>query len=113
MATTMWATLRADGFKPPFSSGKDVIVLAAMAFELDKKTAEAVANLAGLDIMDITFENAGRGGGERMPIVDRIDAFVYLVGFLATVAVPVQDPRGMGAMKPLQSLEASLEGRPH
>ena len=48
-----------------------------------------------------------------MLIVDRIDAFAYLVGFLATVAVPVQDPRGMGAMKPLQPLETSLEGRPH
>ena len=109
MATTMWATLRADGFKPPFSSGKDVMVLTAMTFELDKKTAEAVANLAGLDIMDIAFKNAGRGGGERMPIVDRIYAFAYLVGFLAKAAVPIQGPRGMGAMQRLQPLKASLE----
>ena len=50
MATTLWATLRADGFKPPFSSGKDVMVLTATAFGLDKKMAEAVANLAGLNI---------------------------------------------------------------
>ena len=57
MATTMWATLRADGFKPPFSSGKDVMVLTATAFELDKKTTEAVANLAELDIMNIAFKN--------------------------------------------------------
>ena len=110
MATTMWATLRADGFKPPFSCGKGVMVLAAMEFELDKKTGEAVTNLAGLDIMDIAFKNAGRGGGERMSIVDRLDAFAYLVRFLTTVAVPVQDPRGMGAMQRLQSLKASLEG---
>ena len=60
IATTMWATLKADGFKPPFSSGKDVMVLTATAFELDKKTAEAVANLAGLDIMDIAFKSAGK-----------------------------------------------------
>ena len=45
-----------------------------------------------------------------MPIVDRIDALAYLIGFLATVAVPVQDPRGMGAMQRLQPLKASLEG---
>ena len=45
-----------------------------------------------------------------MPIVDRIDAFAYLIGFLATVAVPVQDPRGMGAMQRLQPLKASLKG---
>ena len=57
MATTMWATLRADGFKPPFSSRKDVMVLTATAFELDKKTTEAVANLAELDIMNIAFKN--------------------------------------------------------
>ena len=75
MATTMWATLRADGFKPPFSSGKDVMVLTVTAFELDKKTAEAVANLAGMDIKDIAFKSVGGGGGERMPMVDRIDAF--------------------------------------
>ena len=45
-----------------------------------------------------------------MPIIDRIDAFAYLVGLLATVAVPVQDPRGMDAMHCLQPLKASLEG---
>ena len=45
-----------------------------------------------------------------MPIVDRRDVFAYLVGFLATVTVPVQDPRGMGAMQRLQPLKASLEG---
>ena len=60
----MWATLRADGFKAPFSSGKDVTVLTAIAFEIDKKTTEAVANLAGLDIMAIAYKNAWKGGGE-------------------------------------------------
>ena len=68
--------MKAVGFKFPFSNGKDVMVLTAMAFELDKKTAEAVANLDGLDIMDIAIKNAGRGRGEGMPIVDRIDAFL-------------------------------------
>ena len=29
---------------------------------------------------------------------------------MATVAVPVQDPRGMGTMQRFQSLKASLEG---
>ena len=107
MATIMWATLRVDGFKPPYSSGKDVMVLTATAFELDKKTAEAVANLAGLDIMDIAFKSARKGGGKRMAIIDRIDAFAYLIGLLATAAVPVLDPRGMGAMQRLQRLKAS------
>ena len=46
-----------------------------MAFELDKKTAEAVVNLVGLDITDIVIKHAGRGGGEGMPIVDRKDSF--------------------------------------
>ena len=41
----------------------------------------------------------------------RPDRYVRVPGrFLATVAVPVQDPRGMGAMQPLQPLKASLEG---
>ena len=44
-----------------------------------------------------------------MPIVDRIDSFVYL----ATVDTPVQDPIGMEAMQHLQPLKASLEGGPH
>ena len=65
------------------------MVLTAMTFELDKKMEEAVANLAGLDIMDIAFKSAGKEGGEIIPIIDRIDAFVYLIGLLATVAVPV------------------------
>ena len=33
------------------------MVLTATAFELDKKTTEAVANLAELDIMNIAFKN--------------------------------------------------------
>ena len=61
MASTMWATLRADDFKPPYSNGKDVMVLTATVFELDKKTAEAIANLAGLDIMDIELRMLGEG----------------------------------------------------
>lgn len=44
MVTTMWAILRADDLKPPFSSVKDVLVLTAMAFELNKKTTEGIAN---------------------------------------------------------------------
>ena len=44
-----------------------------------------------------------------MPIVDRIDAFAYLVGFLASVTMPVQDPRGMEAIQRLQLLKTSLE----
>ena len=64
MATTMWDTLRADAFKPFFSSRKVVTVLTAIAFKLDKETTEAVANLAGLDIMAIAYKNASKGGGE-------------------------------------------------
>ena len=45
-----------------------------------------------------------------MPIVDRIDALAYLVSLLATVAMPVQDPRGREAMQRLQPLKTSLEG---
>ena len=45
-----------------------------------------------------------------MSLLDRIDAFAYLVAFLATVAMPVQDPKGMEAIQRLQSLKASLEG---
>lgn len=37
--------------------------------------------------------------GKGMTIVDRIDAFVYLVGFLVTIAVPVKDPRRLEAME--------------
>ena len=48
--------------------------------------------------MDIAFKNVVRGGGEGMSIVDRIYVFAYLVGFFATVDVPVQDQRGMEAM---------------
>ena len=41
---------------------KDVSVLTAMTFDLDKKTAEAVANLAGLDILAIAYKKAGKEG---------------------------------------------------
>ena len=85
MAKTIWGTLRADSFKPLFSSGKDVSVLTAMAFDLDKKIAEAVANLAGLDILAVAYKNTGKRRKEGVPIVDRIEAFA----FLATVAMPV------------------------
>lgn len=74
MATTMWATLRVDGFKPPFSCGGNLSVLTAMAFELYKKTTEVLVNLAGLEILAMAYKSAskGRGGG---PIVDLIEAF--------------------------------------
>ena len=98
--------MKAVGIKFPFSYGKDVMVLTAMASELDKETAEAVANLDGLDIMDIAIKNAGLGRGRRDADC-RPDR--YVPGrFLATVTVPVQDPKGMGAMRPLQPLKASL-----
>ena len=42
-----------------------------------------------------------------MPIIDR--SFAYLVSFLATVAVPVQDASEMGSMQRLRPLKASLE----
>lgn len=41
MVTTMRATLREGGFKPPFSCVKSVSVLTATTFHLDNKTAEA------------------------------------------------------------------------
>lgn len=75
-------TLRAINFKPPFINEKDMMVPTAMAFELDKKTAKPIANLAGQDIMDTAFNNAGRGGEEEIPIIDRTYAFECLVGFL-------------------------------
>lgn len=62
----------------------------------------------GLVILAIAYKNTGNGGGEAVPIVDRIDAFAYLVDFLATV--PVQDSRGMKAIQRLQPPKASLEG---
>ena len=52
----------------------------------------------------------GRGEGNESQFVDRIAAFAYLVGFLATVAMLLQDPRGRDAMQRLQPLKASLEG---
>ena len=60
-----WTTLGADGFKPPFSSGKEVSVLTVVAFDLDKKTAEGVVNLAGFDILTIAYKKAGRRRGWR------------------------------------------------
>ena len=62
MATTMWVTLRADGIKPPFGNGKDVATFTAMAFDLDKRTAELAANFAGIDILAIAYKEAGGGG---------------------------------------------------
>lgn len=60
--TTIWVTLQTDGFKHPFSNGKDLPVLTARTFNLDKKTAEVVANLAGIDILTIAYENSSRVG---------------------------------------------------
>lgn len=63
MTTTLWVTLRADRSKPPFNSGKDAWVLTAIAFDSEKKIAEAVANLAGLDILTTTQKETDQGGG--------------------------------------------------
>lgn len=45
-----------------------------------------------------------------MPIIDRIDAFAYLDGFLATVAMLLSNLRAMEATQCLQPLKASLKG---
>lgn len=67
IATTKWATLRADGFKTPSRSAKgvsvSVSVLTTTAFDLDKKLAGAVANSARLYILTIAYKEAGRSGG--------------------------------------------------
>lgn len=60
MATTIRATLHADGFKAPYSSGKDVSVLIEMNFYLDKKTA-----LIWIDILAFAYRETGREGGWR------------------------------------------------
>lgn len=62
MATTMWRTLRADNLRPPFSSGKDVSIFTSMPFDLDRRTAELIANFAGIGMMIIAYEEAGVGG---------------------------------------------------
>lgn len=49
----------------PLQQGKDVTVLTAMIFELDKKTTEAVSNMARLDIMAIALKNAGKAAGGK------------------------------------------------
>lgn len=58
IATTKWATLRADGFKTPSRSAKgvsvsvSVSVLTTTAFDLDR-----------LYILTIAYKEAGRSGG--------------------------------------------------
>lgn len=65
MATKIWATLRADGFKSPLSIGKGVSVFNATGSDVDEKTVRAVTTLAGLDILTIADKEAGRvRGGE-------------------------------------------------
>ena len=44
-----------------------------------------------------------------MSIDERIDTFSYLLGFLSTFAMSVQDPKGMGAFQRLQSLKVRFE----
>lgn len=34
-----------------------------------------------------------KGEGDRVPIVERIEAFTYLVSFLANFAMPILDPK--------------------
>lgn len=52
----------------------------------------------------------GERGGEMMPIVNRIYAFAYPVGFQATVAVPVQATRRKEVIHRLEPNKASLVG---
>lgn len=81
--------MRADVFKSPFSIRKGASVLTAMGFDLNKKMAETVANMARLDILTVAYNNADKRGGDKRKIVDRIEAFAYLVGYLVSVAMPV------------------------
>ena len=61
MTTTMWATLREDGLKPPFSSGKEVSTFTVMLSDLDKRTTESVANSA---MIETSTHERGRRGKE-------------------------------------------------
>lgn len=58
-----------------FSSGKDVSTFTAMPFDLDRRTAESVANFEEMDIMIIACKESGRGrvveGGNADRRVDR------------------------------------------
>ena len=72
-----------------------------------------MVNLAGPDLLAISYKNAGKGRWEGVPIVDRIEAFAYVVGFLVTVAMPVQDPKRMEALQRLQPFKPVLKGWPH
>lgn len=82
MATTTWVTLRVDGLKPPFSTGKDESIFTAMHFNLDERAAESVVNFPGIDILTIAYKEAGRGGGGTVEVLidERIEAFSNLVG---------------------------------
>lgn len=70
-------------------------------FDLNQKTSEAVANLAGLGTLTIAYENAGWGAGEdRAPIYQRINIFLtWSLRFM----ISVEDPKGMKAVQRLKS----------
>ena len=85
-------------------------MLTAVAFELDHEDGRSRREPGRTGYNGCSVQECWeRGVGGGMPIVDRIDSFVYL----ATVDTPVQDPIGMEAMQHLQPLKASLEGGPH
>lgn len=80
LATTMSATLSADGLKPHFSSGKDMSTFTAMSFDLNKRTTESVANVAGIDIMTIACKEAGGGGWEGRGVDRGADRSLFIFG---------------------------------
>lgn len=70
--------------------------------DLDMNIAESVTNPAGIDILSIAYKQAVRElGGEGVPNNERIDAFSFLVGSLASFAMSVRDPKGMGVCQRL------------
>lgn len=62
MTTTMWATLRADRLKPLSSGRKDMSIVTAISFDIDKRATESVANFAGIDILTIAYKDASERG---------------------------------------------------
>ena len=86
------------------------MVLTAMAFELgqeDGRSSHEPSRAGHNEYSDRECWARERGSGADY----RPGKCVRLSGrFLATVAVPVRDPRGMGAMHLLQTLKARLEG---
>lgn len=61
----MWVSQQADGFNPPFRRKEDLSMFTAIFFDLTKTLEESVAGLAGIDILNIAYKEAGREGGRR------------------------------------------------